>query len=66
MPLDVVFAHGRVSGYDATLRDIAFSDGRIVEVQPNIASDGPRIDLGGRVVTPGFIESLGRLRIRRR
>jgi cytosine deaminase len=57
MPLDVVLAHGRVSGYDATLRDIAISDGRIVEVQPNIASDGPRIDLGGRVVTPGFIET---------
>jgi cytosine deaminase len=37
--------------------DIAVSDGRIAAIEPHITGDGPRVDAGGRFVSPGLVES---------
>jgi len=39
------------------LVDIGIEGGRIVAMEPGIEADGEVIDAGGRLVTPGFIES---------
>jgi cytosine deaminase len=55
--LDLVLANARIAGSDGSLRDIGITDGRIALVQKEIAHDGPREDVGGRLVVPGFVET---------
>jgi cytosine deaminase len=55
--LDLVLANARIAGGDGSLTDIGVADGRIAVVQPGIASDGRREDVGGRLVVPGFVET---------
>ena len=42
---------------EADLIDIGICDGRIAALAPSLEATGPEIDCGGRLVTPGFIES---------
>ena len=44
-------------GPNAPTVDIGIDDGRIAAIQPDINADGQEIDVGGRLVTPGFIET---------
>ena len=37
--------------------DIAIEAGRIAAIEPAIAADAETLDLGGRLVVPGFVES---------
>ena len=37
--------------------DIGVRDGIIVEIKPKLAADGPQHDAGGKLVSPGLIES---------
>lgn len=37
--------------------DIGLSDGRIVALEPGLVADAREIELGGRLVTSGFVES---------
>ena len=46
-----------VDGDPGTWRDIGITDGRIVAIAPRIESGGRDIDLMGRLVVPGFIET---------
>ena len=41
----------------APLVDIGIEDGRIVAIEAGLAAEGEALDLGGRLVTPGFIET---------
>lgn len=43
---------------DGTAADLAVAGGRFVAIGPNLAADEaiPRIDLGGRLVLPGFVD----------
>ena len=43
---------------DGTATDLAVTDGRFVAIEPDIAADEavPRIDLGGRLVLPAFVD----------
>lgn len=47
-------ANGRAAG--ATV-DIAVAGGRIAAIEPRIAGDGESVDAGGRLVSPGLVES---------
>jgi cytosine deaminase len=46
-----------VLGNENVAADIGIDKGRIAVIQPQLWADGETIDLGGRLVTPGFIET---------
>jgi len=55
--LDTVVRNARVIGRGAELTDIGVSGSRIVAIEPQIASDARSIDIGGRLVTSGFVDT---------
>ena len=55
--MDLVLKNARLPGRGDALADIAISSGRIAVIDQNIATGGPVIDAGGRLVAPGFIET---------
>lgn len=59
MALDLIIRNARLPGArpgDPTV-DIGVQDGIIAAVEPGIAADGPEHDAGGKLVSPGLIES---------
>jgi cytosine deaminase len=55
--LDTVIRNARVIGRGAALMDIGVSGSRIVAIEPQISSDARSIDIGGRLVTSGFVDT---------
>ena len=57
--MDLILRNGRIAGAaeDGPEVDIGIAEGRIVEIGPGLAAEGPEIDLAGRLVGPGFIET---------
>ena len=55
--MDLVLKNARLPGRGDALADIAISSGKIAVIDQNIATGGPVIDAGGRLVAPGFIET---------
>lgn len=56
--LDLVLRHACIHGCGhGTTMDIGIRAERIVEIAPSIATDAREIDLGGRLVCGGFIET---------
>src|SRR5215470_20297110 len=55
--MDLVVKEARLPRRGDALADIAISSGKIAAIEPNIATVGPVIDAGGRLVAPGFIET---------
>ncbi|MDX2205934.1 MAG: amidohydrolase family protein [Hyphomicrobiaceae bacterium] len=55
--MDLVLHNGRIAGGGEAPMDIGIKDGRIVAVEPGLAADAPSLDLEGRLVVPGFIET---------
>ena len=55
--MDLILRNARVVGNETVATDIGIDKGRIAVIQPQLAADGESLDLGGRLVTPGFIET---------
>ena len=57
--MDLILRNARLSGRPMTepLLDVGIDKGRIAAVQPHLAADGMEIDLAGRLVAPGFVET---------
>ena len=56
--MDLILRNARVAGQeDGPPVDIGIDQGRIVAIEPGLAADGKEIDVDGRLVTPGFIET---------
>ena len=56
--MDLILRNAHVPEGDNQSRvDIGISEGRIAAVQPDLVADGPEIDLHGRLVTAGFVET---------
>ncbi len=56
--MDLVIKNVVVSGCrDKRPRDIGIADGRIVAIETEIGADAETLDMAGRLVIPGFIES---------
>jgi cytosine deaminase len=55
--MDLILRSARVVGNEDVTTDIGIDNGRIAVVQPNLSAEGENLDLGGRLVTPGFIET---------
>ena len=57
MALDFILRNARIAGRDGATCDIAISDGKIADIQSSISTDAPAEDVGGRLVTAGFVET---------
>ena len=56
--MDLILRKARVAGAeDRPPVDIGIEAGRIAAIEPGLAAEGREIDVGGRLVTPGFIET---------
>ncbi len=56
--MDLILRNGILADDDAGIyQDIGIDNGRIAAIEPGLAADGPEIDLGGRLVVPGFVET---------
>jgi cytosine/creatinine deaminase len=55
--MDLILRNARCLGSENELADIGVADGRIVVIAQKIAAEGETIDLGGRLVSPGFVET---------
>ena len=54
--MDLILRNARPIGSGA-ITDIGIEKGKIAAIAPNLAAEGETIDLGGRLVSPGFIET---------
>ncbi len=59
MALDIILRNARIAGTpgDAPTTDIGIHDGKIAAIGPALAADGEEIDVGGRLISPGLIET---------
>jgi len=55
--MDLILRNARLAGAEQVLTDIGIESGRIATVQQHLAAEGETIDLGGRLVSPGLIET---------
>src|SRR5690242_13867434 len=55
--MDLILRNARLAGAELEPADIGIENGRIAVVQPQLAAEGETIDLGGRLVTSGLIET---------
>ncbi|MCI0429031.1 MAG: amidohydrolase family protein [Rhodospirillales bacterium] len=55
--MDLILRRARPSNRDDGLVDIGIEGGRIAAIEPSLAAEGREIDLGGRLVSPGLIET---------
>ena len=55
--MELILKNARKIGAEHELTDIGIAGGRIAAVAPGLAAEGEIIDLGGRLVSPGFVET---------
>ena len=55
--MDLILRNARRVGAEHELTDIGVDSGRIAAIEPNLKAEGETIDLGGRLVSPGFVET---------
>jgi cytosine/creatinine deaminase len=55
--MDLILRNARAFGHADHAVDIGIDKGRIAAIAPGLAADGPAIDLAGRLVAPGLVET---------
>jgi cytosine deaminase len=55
--MDLILRNARVIGNESATTDIGIDKGRIAAIRPGLQADGESLDVGGRLVTPGLIET---------
>jgi hypothetical protein len=55
--MDLVLRNARIVGNEQVETDIGIANGRIAAIQPGLAADAESVDIGGRLVAPGLIET---------
>jgi cytosine deaminase len=55
--MDLILRNARLASDAARLTDIGISGGTIVAIAPNLAAEAETLDVGGRLVSPGFVET---------
>ncbi|MBV8838957.1 MAG: amidohydrolase, partial [Alphaproteobacteria bacterium] len=55
--MDLILRNARLIGAEQEPTDIGIENGRIAVVQRGLAADGQTLDLGGRLVSSGLIET---------
>jgi cytosine/creatinine deaminase len=55
--MEFVVKNARLPGGGDAVADIVISGGKIAAIEPSVATSGPAIDVEGRFVAPGFVET---------
>ena len=55
--MDLILKNARLSGDPTSVVDIGIDGGRIAAIEPDLPVEGLDLELGGRLVSPGFIET---------
>src|SRR6267154_707810 len=55
--MDLILRNARLIGAEHETTDIGIISGKIADVRPNLVAEGETIDLGGRLVSSGLIET---------
>jgi cytosine deaminase len=55
--MDLILRNARSAGAEDHLTDIGIDGGKIAAIAPGLAAEGETIDLGGQLVSTGFIET---------
>ena len=55
--MDLILRNARLIGAEQDTADIGIMDGKIAAIEPKLAAEGETIDLGGRLVSSGLIET---------
>ena len=56
--MNLILRNARITGANGGEPvDIGIDGGKIVSIEVNLAADGEELDVGGRMVGPGFIET---------
>ena len=55
--MDLILRNARVVGKESITTDIGIDKGRIVAMEAPLLAEGEELDLGGRLASPGFIET---------
>ncbi|WP_226577091.1 amidohydrolase family protein [Acuticoccus sediminis] len=55
--MDLILRDARLPGDAATSVDIGIEDGKIAAIATDLAAEGETLDVAGRLVTPGFVET---------
>ena len=55
--MDLILKGARLLDADRPTMDIGIKNGRIVTIEPDLAAQGETIDLDGRLVSSGFVET---------
>ena len=55
--MDLILRNARPLGREQELADIGIDKGRIAAICPALKAEGEEVDLGGRLVSPGLIET---------
>lgn len=55
--MDLILRNVRLLGAESHLTDIGVEGGKIAVISPGLAAEGETIDIGGRLVSSGFIET---------
>src|SRR3954467_3362998 len=55
--MDLILRNARLIGAEQQTTDIGIIGGKIADVRPGLAAEGETIDLGGRLVSSGLIET---------
>ncbi len=55
--MELILRNARRIGTEHELTDIGIAEGRVAAIAPGLAAEGETIDLDGRLVSPGFVET---------
>ena len=55
--MDLIVRNARLSDGDGLLVDIGVEKGRIAAIERTLSAEGEEVDAGGRLVSPGFVET---------
>jgi cytosine deaminase len=55
--MDLIVRNAAIAGRDGTTVDIGIDGGRIVALEAALAAEGQQLDVGGRFVSPGLVET---------
>ena len=55
--MDLILRNARAVGAEHAPIDIGIAGGKIAAMAPKLAAEGETLDLGGRLVSPGFVRA---------
>ncbi|MDP7344130.1 MAG: amidohydrolase, partial [Alphaproteobacteria bacterium] len=55
--MDLILKNAVLAGGDGRTLDVGIADGRIKAIEAGLAAEGETLDLNGRLLSPGFIET---------